>query len=368
MGELFSVPYELLLDRRTYDIFAAYWPNAENGPDGAIAKQFNAIAKHVATHRPESLTWNDSRPLGADAVGALRALKGGEGPMLLTQGSSELVHLLLENDLADELRVLTFPVVLGKGKRLFGDRSAPGAWRLNASTVSPSGVVMLVPAMLRARVPAARIGFFLHVPFPSPDVFRILPPAAALAEGVLGADLVGFHTDGYRRNFIDAAVETVGAERRVGGVRHAGRNIAVQVHPIAVDARDFVMRAQTPSTVARVEEIRREAGGRKILLGIDRLDYTKGIPRRLLAFDRLLTDSPELRSEVLFIQVAVPTRERVDSLRGAPASRERARRAHQCPPRDGHFLAARAALSKRSPRRAGGALPRRRRHDGDAGP
>jgi dihydrofolate reductase len=142
MGELFSQPYELLLGRKTYDIFAAHWPDAENGPDAEIAKQFNAIRKHVATHRPESLNWKNSHGLGADVVSALRSLKKSDGPTLLTQGSTELVHLLLANDLADELAVLTFPVLLGKGKRLFDEGSRPGALRLAKSVVSPSGVLV----------------------------------------------------------------------------------------------------------------------------------------------------------------------------------------------------------------------------------
>jgi dihydrofolate reductase len=142
MGDLFSMPYELLLGRRTYDIFAAHWPYAENGPDAETAKQFNAVRKHVATHRPESLTWKNSHGLGSDVASALRELKKSDGATLLTQGSTELVHLLLENDLADELAVLTFPVVLGKGKRLFGEGSRPAAFKLTKSVASPTGVVV----------------------------------------------------------------------------------------------------------------------------------------------------------------------------------------------------------------------------------
>ncbi len=144
MGEIFSAPYELLLGRKTYDIFAAHWPRITDPkqPDFAIAEQFNRIAKHVATHRPESLAWNNSRALGADPVARLRELKKEDGPTLLTQGSSDFVQTLFANDLVDELRVLTFPIVLGKGKRLFGGGAAPAGFRLVSSKASPSGVVI----------------------------------------------------------------------------------------------------------------------------------------------------------------------------------------------------------------------------------
>jgi len=143
MGELFSQPYALLLGRRTYDIFAAHWPRIpETAPDGAIAKQFNAATKYVATHRPESLTWQNSQPLGADLVGHLRELKTQDGPRLLTQGSSDLIQTLLRHDLIDELRVLVFPVTLGAGKRLFGAGTPAGAFKLAGSRVSPSGVII----------------------------------------------------------------------------------------------------------------------------------------------------------------------------------------------------------------------------------
>ena len=143
MGELFSRPFELLLGRRTYDIFAAHWPRVpDDNPDAGIAALFNGITKHVATHRPDSLDWQNSRALGEDVIASLRALKQGDGPDLLTQGSSDLVQQLLAADLVDELRVLVFPVVLGRGKRLFGDNAAPGGLKLRKSVASPNGVVI----------------------------------------------------------------------------------------------------------------------------------------------------------------------------------------------------------------------------------
>lgn len=143
MGELFSHPFELLLGRRTYDIFAAYWPHVAAGATHrSLADLLNGVTKHVATHRPESLAWHNSRGLGDDIVASLRALKQQEGPDLLTQGSSELVHQLLATELVDELRLLVFPIVLGKGKRLFAVDAMPAAFRLDSSVVSSSGIVI----------------------------------------------------------------------------------------------------------------------------------------------------------------------------------------------------------------------------------
>jgi dihydrofolate reductase len=150
MGETFSVPFDLLLGRKTYDIFAAHWPYVQLDPKASdfdalnveIAQRFNAITKYVATHRPESLTWQNSRGLGKDVVATVRELKKQDGPTLLTQGSSQLVHQLFAHDLVDELRVLTYPLVLGRGKRLFGTDAAPAAFQLVTSKVSPNGAMI----------------------------------------------------------------------------------------------------------------------------------------------------------------------------------------------------------------------------------
>jgi dihydrofolate reductase len=150
MAELFASPFDLLLGRRTYDIFAAHWPYVEHDPAASafdkpsseIGRTFDRIAKHVATHSPDTLSWQNSRALGPDVVGALRALKASEGPVLLTQGSSGLIQTLLAEDLMDELRLLIFPLVLGKGKRLFGEGAVPAAFKLADSAISPSGIIL----------------------------------------------------------------------------------------------------------------------------------------------------------------------------------------------------------------------------------
>lgn len=157
MGGLFKKPFSLLLGRRTYDIFAAYWPHIPaDAPHRELADQFNAAAKHVATHHPETLDWNNSHALGADVIAAVRALKHQDGPGLLTQGSSELLHQLLATDLLDELHLLVYPLLLGPGKRVFEDRAQATAFRLESSTRSATGV--LINRYLRdGEVPKAAI-------------------------------------------------------------------------------------------------------------------------------------------------------------------------------------------------------------------
>ncbi|WP_437589036.1 bifunctional alpha,alpha-trehalose-phosphate synthase (UDP-forming)/trehalose-phosphatase [Sorangium sp. So ce1000] len=169
--------------------------------------------------------------------------------------------------------------------------------------------LMLLPALLRRRLPGARIGFFLHVPFPSAEVFRILPWREQIVRGLLGADLLGFHTVAYRRNFAASAAHVLALDPGEAMIEHDGRKVALGVHPISIDALEVERLAGHPGVREEAARIRAEAGGRKIVLGIDRLDYTKGIPRRLLAIERFLEREPELRDEIRFIQLAVPTRE-----------------------------------------------------------
>ncbi|WP_448118698.1 dihydrofolate reductase family protein [Pseudomonas serbica] len=140
--DLFSQPFELLLGRRTYDIFAAYWPRINGGAHNYIADLFNTVPKHVATHRPDTLDWHNSHALQGNLVDAIRALKQQDGAHLLTQGSAELVRQLLAAGLVDEIRLMTFPVVLGNGKRLFDDKAQASAFTLEHSTCSPGGVLI----------------------------------------------------------------------------------------------------------------------------------------------------------------------------------------------------------------------------------
>jgi dihydrofolate reductase len=141
MHETFSRPFDLLLGRKTYEIFAAHWPYAEGGPDDFIARLFNKATKYVATTSAAPLTWQHSVALHEPASDVAR-LKRQDGPDLLIQGSSVLIQTLLENDLIDQMNLLVFPVVLGSGKRFFGDGAKGMALSLESSNTSPSGVTM----------------------------------------------------------------------------------------------------------------------------------------------------------------------------------------------------------------------------------
>jgi len=173
--------------------------------------------------------------------------------------------------------------------------------------------LLLVPEMLRRRLPDARIGFFLHTPFPASEVFRALPWRERLLRGVLGADVVGFQTASYRYHFVHAVARLLGLEPEIDAVAHEGRSVRLGVYPIGVDAGALGRLSASPAIRAEAQRIREQATGGRIVLGVDRLDYTKGLLRRLAAIDLFLERAPELRRTVRFVQLAVPTRERVDA-------------------------------------------------------
>jgi dihydrofolate reductase len=139
--EIYGRTYELLLGRKTYDIFAAHWPLVTD-PNHPIASKFNTVTKYVASRGRPRLDWHNSQLLGEDVVASLRKLKGEDGPDLLVPGSSDLLQTLWNNGLVDEFSVLIFPVVLGSGKRLFRDGAAPTGLKLVRSQTSPSGVMI----------------------------------------------------------------------------------------------------------------------------------------------------------------------------------------------------------------------------------
>ena len=141
LGEIFGRPFDLLLGRKTYDIFAGHWPYVTD-PNDPIAGVFNSVTKYVASRSKPKLTWQNSRLLGNDIVASLNTLKGADGPDLLIQGSSDLLQTLWKNSLVDEFSVLIFPVVLGRGKRLFGDGAIPAGLKLVKSQSYPTGVIV----------------------------------------------------------------------------------------------------------------------------------------------------------------------------------------------------------------------------------
>jgi len=131
--------FDLLLGRRTYDIWASYWPKAESGP---IADGLNTATKYVATHRPDSLEWGPVEDLGADIIEGVRGVKSKDGPDLIIWGSSTLTSVLLEQGLVDEVLLLVCPVLLGRGKRFFSDSADPRELALVSTKTASTGVLM----------------------------------------------------------------------------------------------------------------------------------------------------------------------------------------------------------------------------------
>src|ERR1700731_3835389 len=174
--------------------------------------------------------------------------------------------------------------------------------------------LMLLPQMLRAELPDAAIGFFLHIPFPSSEIFPILPRREELLQGLLGADLVAFQTHGHLQQFRAALLRVLGLESKIAEVAVGGRPIRLEAHPIGIAPEQYTDLLSHDETTAQLHaEWAARYRGRRVLLAVDRLDYTKGIPERLRAFAHLLRSSSELREKVVLIQVAVPTREGIET-------------------------------------------------------
>ncbi|OBB95896.1 trehalose-6-phosphate synthase [Mycobacterium sp. 852002-30065_SCH5024008] len=183
--------------------------------------------------------------------------------------------------------------------------------------------LQLVPAMLRELRPDLTIGFFLHIPFPPVELFMQLPWRTEIIEGLLGADLVGFHLTGGAQNFlflarrligVNTSRGSVGVRARYGEVDLGSRVVRVGAFPISIDSGSLDQAARDRDIRRRAREIRTELGNpRKVLLGVDRLDYTKGIDVRLKAFSELLAEGRAKRDDTVLVQLATPSRERVES-------------------------------------------------------
>jgi trehalose 6-phosphate synthase/phosphatase len=172
--------------------------------------------------------------------------------------------------------------------------------------------LMLLPQLLREQLPQANIGFFLHIPFPSFELFRLLPWREQLLKGMLGADLVGFHTHDYARHFLSSVSRLVGLEHTLGNLTVENRVVKVDAFPLGIDYERYSQAPSQPRVRQEAARIRQKVGDRKIIISIDRLDYTKGIVQRLEAFDLFLCENPEYRGRVTLIMVAVPSRTRVE--------------------------------------------------------
>lgn len=171
--------------------------------------------------------------------------------------------------------------------------------------------LMLLPALIRQIVPEAAIGFFLHIPFPSYELFRTLPWREQLLNGLLGADLIGFHSFSYARHFNSALLRILGVENEFGRVLVGDRPAKVDTFPLGVDVERFASALKLEPVKERLEELEEQRGDRKIVLSVDRLDFTKGILERLAAFSQFLEDYPGWQGKVSLVSICVPSRQSV---------------------------------------------------------
>ncbi len=175
--------------------------------------------------------------------------------------------------------------------------------------------LMLLPGLIRERFPEMPIGFFLHIPFPSYDVFQLLPQAwrLELIEGLLGASLIGFHTHDYTRHFLRSVLRTAGYEHQLGSLTLREREVKVDTFPMGIDFERFAQAAGSPQTEIRAAEFRTQCAGQKLIFSVDRLDYTKGLINRLWGYELFLKRNPAWRGRVVFVLSVAPSRTEVES-------------------------------------------------------
>ena len=173
--------------------------------------------------------------------------------------------------------------------------------------------LMLLPAILREYLPNATIGFFLHIPFPSSEVFRLLPWRKELLDGVLGADLIGFHTSDYMRHFSSSVYQLIGVDQRLGKFYiNDQRPVTVDAFPMGIDFDKFHKGVEQPAVQEQARTYQEKFSSQHLMLSVDRLDYSKGILQRLRAFDLMLSQNPGYLGKVALILTVVPSRELVD--------------------------------------------------------
>lgn len=171
--------------------------------------------------------------------------------------------------------------------------------------------LMLLPELIRRELPDAIIGFFLHIPFPSYEIFRTLPWREEILRGLLGSDLIGFHSYGYARHFLSSLLRIVGLDQDFGRVNLGDRTIRVDTFPLGVDVERFAGAKDLPEVQEELEDLQDQVAGRKVILSVDRLDFTKGILERMQAFARFLATHEEWHGKVSLITLLVPSRTQV---------------------------------------------------------
>ncbi len=168
--------------------------------------------------------------------------------------------------------------------------------------------LLRLPALVRKEYPEANLGFFLHIPFPSYEIFRMLPWRNEILHGLLGADLIGFHSFSYARHFLSSLLRLLGLEQEFGRVVYGERPVRIETFPLGVDVERFAKGHAQPEIQTELADLRRQANDRRIILSVDRLDFTKGILERLRAFEAFLERFPQWQGKVSLISLCVPSR------------------------------------------------------------
>ncbi|KAL6554354.1 threalose-6-phosphate phosphatase [Orobanche minor] len=168
--------------------------------------------------------------------------------------------------------------------------------------------LMFLPKCLKELNSKIKVGWFLHTPFPSSEIHRTLPSRSEVLHAVLAADLVGFHTYDYARHFVSACTRILGLEGTPEGVEDQGRLTRVAAFPIGIDSERFFRAFEVPQVQDDIKQLKARFSGRKVMLGVDRLDMIKGIPQKILAFEKFLEENPDWHDKVVLLQIAVPTR------------------------------------------------------------
>lgn len=248
-------------------------------------------------------------------------------PVFLTEEDADLYYNGFCNNILWPLfHYVPLPIISTEGERKFDAKYWHAYSRANhrfadavMQVYEPGDLVwvqdyhlMLLPSLLRKRLPDVSIGFFLHTPFPSSEVYRILPVRNKVLQGVLAADLIGFHTYDYAFHFLSVCTRMLGLESSPKGVKFKDHFAYVDTFPIGTDPNSFLNNLQRPIVKKGIAELQNKFKGKKIVLGVDRLDYTKGVPHKFMAFEILLANQPQWKNNVVLIQIGVPSRTQVD--------------------------------------------------------
>ncbi|KIJ66704.1 glycosyltransferase family 20 protein [Hydnomerulius pinastri MD-312] len=207
-----------------------------------------------------------------------------------------------------DYHLMLLPMIL----RGLVDGSASGDWQKQELSKITEGIEEENFSTNTEKIPGVKIGFFLHTPFPSSEIYRILPVRREILLGILFCDLIGFHTYDYARHFLSSCTRILGLPTMPNGVEFEGRLAHVGTFPIGIEPGSFIENLKKDSVKSRIAQLEQRFAGVKLIVGVDRLDYIKGVPQKLHALELFLTQHPEWIGKVVLVQLAVPSRQDVE--------------------------------------------------------